>query len=206
MRVIAEVKSFDTWEFFSAVGARSQADVLKPHRRKIREAAGQLKQLSSQNVPLVVVLANPRGCAIPLEPISVMAAMYGDLTAWFPVYEDGREHEPDGTIAAGLNGKLRNDHQYISAVAVLQHHDLAFEAWSHKWFAANQGNYDDTVSITTAFLRDAQEAEHSDDVYLHVFETISPTAKPLPRDVFNGPHDRRWVPNADRTALVPLTA
>ena len=39
----------------------------------------------------------------------------------------------------------------------------------------------------------------------YIFETLSPAAVPLPRDVFDGPRDRRWVPNADRTALIPLS-
>lgn len=42
---------------------------------------------------------------------------------------------------------------------------------------------------------------HSDDVFLDVVETNSTQAVPLPGDVFNGPHDRRWVPDNSRTAL-----
>ena len=59
--------------------------------------------------------------------------------------------------------------------------------------------------MAAAFTEASRDAPEGDELYLEVFETLSPTAVPLPHDVFDGPRDRRWVPNADRTALIPLS-
>lgn len=214
--LVCEVKSFDTeggWQNAGPIGARSQHDVLKPLRRQIGKAAEQLKDIPDR--PLVVVLANPLKCPIPLDPVSVMAAMYGDITVGIPLRPEGTD--TDATWTTGRNRKLAvvdpetgervgGHHEYVSAVAVLRREDLAFKKWSRRWREQRRGTFSDTREEAVAFLEAAsgEAPPHSDDVYLNIFETLSDQAVPLSRDVFIGPHDRRWVPNSSRTALVPL--
>ncbi|MEV4315148.1 hypothetical protein [Actinocrispum sp. NPDC049592] len=214
--LVCEVKSFDTAGAFGTaqVGTLSQEDVLAPIRKQIGKASEQLKGIPSR--PLVVVLANPRACPVPLDPFSVMAAMYGDVEVEIPVSDEGVGG--DATWTTGYNRKLRvvdpetgeqvgGHHEYISAVIVLRHEDLAFRGWARRWKELNRGSSSDGTNETAAFLKAAsgEGVPHSEDVFLDIFETVSDQAVPLPREVFNGPHDRRWVPNDTRTALVPLT-
>ncbi|MFJ2937939.1 hypothetical protein ACIO8G_34890 [Streptomyces sp. NPDC087219] len=216
--IVAEVKAFETYGMFAnavpgQVMTRSLSDALAPIRGKIKEAAGQLKGLQDRGWPLVVVLDNPAGRPIPLDsPYMILSAMYGDLTLNAPL-------EPEGVLGefravAGRNGKLRNDHAYISAVAVVRREDHA-ALWAAQWFdehreAFGPGGAEDgdqgTRAMVAAFAEASKDAPEGDDIFLEVFETLSDSAVPLPRDVFNGPRDRRWVPNPDRTALVPLAA
>ena len=98
----------------------------------------------------------------------------------------------------------RTDHPYVSAIAVVRR-EVHAAAWAGVWFDENRARYgDDTESLVAAFAEASKDAPSGDELYLEVFETLSPTAVPLPRSVFAGPRDRRWVPTADRTALVPL--
>ena len=215
--LVCEIKSFNTAGTRGSVqvGALSQEEVLKPIRKHITTAATQLKGIPDR--PLVVVLANPKGCPIPLDPRSIMAAMYGDVVVEFPVDSDG-----DGggvSWTTGFNRKLAvvdpetgertgGDHEYVSAVAVVRREDLAFKEWSRRWRVEHDADFPRSASTkaAVAFLEAAagDGVPHSDDVFVDVFETISGQAVPLPRDVFNGRHDRRWIPDNSRTALVPL--
>ena len=215
--LVCEVKSFDTEGGFQnagSIGARAQHEVLRPIRKQIGKAAEQLKDIPDR--PLVVVLVNPRRCPVPLDPVSVMAAMYGDITVEIPLSDEGTD--AGATWTTGFNRKLAvvdpetgervggGYPEYISAVAVLRREDLAFMEWSRRWKERRRGSFSDSREEAVVFLEEASGdgAPHSDDVYLDIFETISNQAVPLSRKVFNGTHDRRWVPNETRTALVPL--
>jgi hypothetical protein len=132
----------------------------------------------------------------------VISAMYGDLQLEAPRLPDGSLGEFQSV--AGRNGKLTNDHPYVSAVAVVRREDHA-APWVSEWVDTHQAGFGDDVQALTAALAEAsQDAPEGDDIFLEVFETISETAVPLPRDIFNGPRDLRWVPNASRTGLTPL--
>jgi hypothetical protein len=207
--IVCEVKSFDTAGAFAtkagigvAVGGRSMKEALAPHRNDIRAAAKQLKPLRDRGWPLVVVLSNPRGCVVPTDPMSIIAAMYGDPELVAPWREDGSLG--DFTAQAGRNGKLRNDHPYLSAVIML--HCQAHAAdWSARWIAEHRPKYPDVRDLTAAFLKAAHtEAPEGEDVFVDVFETFSDSAVPLPRSVFDGPRDRRFAPNDTRTAIIQL--
>jgi len=212
---VCEVKSFNTAGAFQAaqVGTRSQKEILAPIRNLIKQASKQLKGIRDR--PLVVVLANPRACPVPLGPFSVMAAMYGDVTIEIPV--SGEEVTGDVTWTTGDNRRLYvvdpetgeqvgGHHEYISAVAILRQEDLAFREWSRQWKEQNRV-FSDATKEAVALLEEAsgEAVPHSNDIFLDIFETFSDCAVSLRRDVFNGPHDRRWIPNDTRTALVPLT-
>lgn len=218
--VVAEVKSFATDgllknAIFSDTGtegirvsqpmSRDSKDALAPIRKKIKEAAGQLKELGERGWPLIIVLANPLNKPIPLNEPNVVSAMYGDLTAQGTLGPDGKIAE--WVWAAGRNGKLRNDHKHVSAVAILHHRHHA-QDWADGWFDENRKRFGahGTAAMLKAFQADAHQAPQGSYVWLTIFETLSETAAPLPRDIFNGPRDVRYVPDDDRTALVPLTA
>ncbi|MFI5748993.1 hypothetical protein ACIBBE_24375 [Streptomyces sp. NPDC051644] len=216
--IVAEVKAFETYGMFQVpvagqVMTRSLEDALSPIRKQIKKAAGQLRGLQDRRWPLVVVLDNPGGRPIPLDsPHMVLSAMYGDLTLQ-------ASFEPDGGLGefqpvAGRNGSLRTDHPYISAVAVVRREDHA-ALWAAEWFDAHRDGFgpagaedggQGAKAMVAAFAEASKDAPEGHDIFLEVFETLSASAVPLPRDVFTGPRDRRWIPNAGRTALVPLTS
>jgi hypothetical protein len=204
-----EVKSFETCGILDGLGGgqfrqRPVTKALEPIRKQIKDAAGQLKVLTHLGIPLVVVLDNPGNRPVSLEPHMVISAMYGDLSYSAALLEDGSMEELTGVL--GRNGKLTNDHQYISAVAIIRRRDFAAE-WAANWFDENRIRFDlnDAEGMITAYREAvASGVPIGDSVSVEVFETLSETAVPLPRTVFNGPEDVRWVPNAARDGLTPL--
>lgn len=206
--LVAEVKAFETYGMFEnaipgQVMSRSLSEALAPIRKQIKKAAGQLKGLRDRGWPLVIVLDNPGGRPIPFDsPHMILSAMYGDLTLQAPALRDGALGDFRGV--AGRNGSLRNDHPYVSAIAVVRREDHAAQ-WAGAWFNEHRAQFgDDVQALVAAFTEASQGAPEGDDLFLEVFETLSTEAVPLPRDVFNGPRDRRWIPSADRTALIPM--
>jgi len=206
---------FDTEEFFERVhsqgssalrdapapmpltprsGAVSMVPQLKAVRRKISAGAEQLKGI--EGYPLMVVLANPRNSWVPLEGPMFIGALYGDMQASFA---------PDGDLFfhSGRNGRLHvtepdgsahGNHPYLSAVAVLRF------VYPQAAWAAAMTRSQETVGDGNplAIVREANQllARQGDAaaevVCLDVFETVSESAVPLPREVFDGPHDTRW--------------
>ncbi len=129
---VCEVEEFDPdsgWSPGNAgpSGRRSMEDVLRPVRYKIRAAARQLKTLAGSGRPLVIVLANPGGAWVGLSPQEIVWAMYGDPAFVFSVAARTGEAVDEGGFITTANGKLRNDHPYISAVAVVSQRDRAID-------------------------------------------------------------------------------
>ncbi|HUK69825.1 MAG TPA: hypothetical protein VLW50_13910 [Streptosporangiaceae bacterium] len=212
--VMCEVKSFAGEGIFSGTTfqetgtpgirisqprARTQAKMLQPLRKQIKKAAAQLKPLQDRAWPLMVVLANPMNAPVPMEPTEVIAAMYGDLEGWGSLDEEGGL---DLQWAAGHNGQLTSTHSYISAVAMLHHRHYA-QDWVNGWFDANRNKFARFQDLMAA-LRQADadsQVPTGDYVYLDVFETISDDAVPLPRDIFNGFLDHRFIPTPQGDGL-----
>lgn len=120
--LVVEVKSFNTPPMpLSSPSGFVRAPELKAVRRKISEAAAQLKDIDGY--PVVVVLTNPRRSWVPLAADQVIDAMYGDKVVMFDEHgklqwrtgRNGRLHvdEPDDSV--------RGSHPHLSAVAVLRH-------------------------------------------------------------------------------------
>ncbi|MGW4826608.1 hypothetical protein ACWEOG_03430 [Amycolatopsis japonica] len=173
------VESFDTAGAFQA-GRVGDAPVGAWSRKQvlspIRKQIGKAAERLKgiSGRPLVVVLVNPLGSPVLLDGFSIMAGVH---------------------------------HGYISAVVVLRREDQAFKNWARWWWGERDLDpHSEAVTDAVAFLKAAsgEGVPHNEEVHLEIFETISDQAVPLPRDVFNRPHDRRWVPNDDRTALIPL--
>ncbi|MEV6871745.1 hypothetical protein [Amycolatopsis sp. NPDC051128] len=208
--VVCEVKALNTAGVLAAargegpfIGARNMKELVAPLREDIKSAAAQLKDLQDRDWPLVVVLSNPFGFLVPTDPKSVMAAMYGDFELGASQLEDGSLGE--FSLVAGRNGRLTTHHAYLSAVAMLRVSPLA-RAWSDQWIAEHRAQYEDASTLTAALLRAARvDAPLGEVLSLDVIETVSPTATPLPRDIFNGPGDRRFVANDEGSGFIQLS-
>ena len=163
--VAAEVKSFKSWGLFDNLddglfAMQTITKTLKPVRDRISKAAGQLKGITGR--PLVVVLDNP-GNLMPLSPLNVIFAMYGDPEFVFPL-----DRAQSGFWHVGLNGELHlvnergiehGSHAHLSAIAV---------------------------------LRERPPGAGHPAVTLDVFETMSDQCMPLPATVFAHEGDTRW--------------
>lgn len=205
-RVVCEIKQFERGIFAGRSGRSGSLlprDVLKPIGA-VKEAADQLRPLQDTDYPLVVVLANPKNVDVSLEVSDVVHALYGDPSSRFMI--DTATGRPVGDVEffAGRNGRLRNFHQYISAVVVLRHRTNA-QDWADEGAAellegrAEPRTLDEATELATQFLESSVEAEDRGDVpdgdylYVDAIETISPDAVPLPDDFFDGPRDSRYA-------------
>lgn len=206
-RAVCEIKQFEKGIFAGRsglIGSLLARDVLKPIRSAVKEAADQLRPLKDSDYPLVVVLANPKRVDVTLDVSDVIHALYGDPTYRFTI--DTATGRPLGDVEffAGRNGRLRNFHQYISAVVILRHRTNA-QDWADERAAellegrAEARTLDEATKVATEFLESSLEAEQSGEVpdgdylYVDAIETISPDAVPLPADFFNGPRDSRYA-------------
>src|SRR6266536_3832608 len=142
VRVVFDVKPFETvpalqkkLEGATSAMMLSDDEVYGPMRSAVRQAAKQLKPLADSGMPLVVVLANPLGYRVHLNMEHLIEAMFGN-----PGFA-GPFNAETGTVGEmkfeyGRDGKLRNDHPYISAVMILREIDLAVEyqrSWGEEW-------------------------------------------------------------------------
>ena len=116
-------------------------------------------------MPLVVVITNPHGATVITGDREVIWAMYGDPVVRMTISKETGAAVGDAVFTVDRNGKLRGDHQYISAVAFVRTH----------------------IRLT-----DVPAEVAATDTYqtVDVFKTLSPSAVPLPDVFFDGPHDR----------------
>lgn len=204
MRIACEVEQFKAGASALERRLRSQrtvaastGEVYGPIRNHIREAADQLKPLQALNVPLVVVLANPEGAIVDLSVTHVTAALYGNL---------GFAMQIDRTAGAAMNtrfelgrdGKVTNDHPYISAVALLRRREHRQDKIDE--IAAAETGERAASDLAEASVQAARllrrlnqiELPVGDYLYLDVIETMSASAMPVPLEWFAGEHDSRW--------------
>jgi hypothetical protein len=179
----------------------SAKEVLGPMRGAVREAARNLKRLAGSPWPLVVVLANPERFKVFLSMDRLVEAMFGDLGV------AGAFNAETGTVEKmefeyGRDGRLRNDHPYISAVAILNELELAAEykgQWFEEWKKSRpeKRSYDEIgaeVLAAEAAWQASEASKHVPDgnaYWVEVLTTGSPDAVPLPENVFECPRDSR---------------
>jgi hypothetical protein len=205
--VVCEIKQFESNRFARLIGGFgviAMPSLLSSVRRKIRDAGEQLEPLADSGMPLVVVLANPQGQPIAFSTQEIIWALYGDPVIKIPLHVEDGGPGGEAQHTVGLNGRLRFDHQYLSAVVALRHREHAQDWSDENWARIKAENPidprdDDAVfelgKLATAA---AQEAEARGEIpeghyfFAEVFTTISETAVPLPQDVFDGPGDTRW--------------
>lgn len=209
VEVVCEVKQFDNDPFGDWNGQPRTMDMqtaLKAVRRPVSYAAEQLKPLAGRGLPLVVVLANPKGVPVPFSSDEVIWALYGD-----PVWKitiDTETGAPVGEPEYGVdrNGQIRNRHQYLSAVVALRHRTRAQDWTDALWERLKEehapfdpaGDPEGASRVAALALEETQSAEargeipNGDYMFADVFVTMSAAAKPLPPNVFDGARDSRW--------------
>lgn len=174
-----------------------------PMRGAVREAARQLKPLAGSDRPLIVVLANPMDFRVNLNIDRLVEAMYGN-PGYAGTFKPDEGQVDDLEFFYEKDGRLRNDHPYISGVAILRERPLALEyydEWRAKWKAGRPAlPSPSTDEIVAEFLaeqaawRASEEAKNvpEGNVYLvDLLTTGSPEAAPVPENTFDGPRDRR---------------
>jgi hypothetical protein len=199
--VAVELESIAGWGMFAdlqvgELGSRPMAQALKPMRHKIRAAAQQLKPLAGSGMPLVVAIANPDNRPVAFTAELLIAAMYGD-----PAYEIAEDPSQDRMLL-GRNGKLTNDHPYVSAVMLVREESAAAAAAS-RWFDDNRENFETAEAmIAAARQMEADGAFGSATwVAIDLVDTVSDVAAPIPTAFSLGPDDRRWRPTDDGAGL-----
>lgn len=118
-RCIVEVKEFAPGSWPIRRGVTEQQQQHKPIRGQVKDAAQKLKKARALKLPLVVVLTDPhRALEGLLRPVEMGAALRGDLM--LQVRPSRSDAGAWVSLEHGRNGKLRNDHPYITAVVVVQ--------------------------------------------------------------------------------------
>ncbi len=181
----------------------SSKEVLGPMRGAVREAARNLKPLAGSPWPLVVVLANPMAFKVFLNMTNLVEAMFGDLGV-AGAFNAEKGQVENMQFEYGRDGRLRNDHPYISAVAILHDLELAAEykgKWYEDWKASRERPANPSYEEIAAEVIAAEEAWQASDARknipegdahrVEVLTTGSPEAVPLPENVFDGPRDSR---------------
>lgn len=186
-----EVKEFETTAIRELGDRVGTPVIVPPHllyrtiRSQVKRAARKLKPLAERAWPLLVVLSNPRGASVMLDPRTVFTSLYGQpggdyspgrrafrLNVWpFPQY-------------AGRGGVL---HRYpeISAVATLHPYaGSGVQLWGggespSDWDIGGDG------------------VDQERPPFVHVFRGVGTTAVPLPDRMFDGPIDATWALNPE---------
>jgi hypothetical protein len=195
----------------SQIGSFSSDEWLRNVRRAISEAARQLEPLRNDARPLVIVLANPHRVLAELTADKLIEAMYGDLMVTFPVdpQTGGPAAEPQWTL--GDHGRLADEQApWVSAVVGLHRGDRRrdweldwVDGWKAEHLPEGPKSEDDALARFQAYQAELEEALRTKDVpsgeylYLHVVETASEEAVPLPRNILDAEPDSRWVPNRE---------
>lgn len=210
VELVCEVKGFDQpTPLERRLRGTNQAVMISadeeygPMRRAVREAARQLKPLAGSEYPLTVVLANPMGYHVNLSLERLVEAMYGNpgLVGSFNAEKGEVENF---RFELGRDGRLRNDHPYISAVAILRERSRAdeyYNEWRTEWKKGRKPLDRPTTEEIIAEAEAEQAAWNESDASKHVpvghvyiielMTTGSPDAVPVPQDVFNCPRDAR---------------
>lgn len=158
-------------------------DVLRPVRHKIRAAARQLKPLAGSGRPLVIMLANPRGARVGLSPQEIVWTMYGDPAFAFSMDPRTGEAVDEGGFITTANGKLRNDHPYISAVTVVSQRDRAVDFYDELVAGMDGASADEKWRAINA-AKDRGEVPEGHCHRLDVYRTMSAHAAPLRGELF----------------------
>jgi hypothetical protein len=225
---ICEIKEFTTDamrrrfpEGGSGFSSFSSNEWLLNVRRAITEAASQLEPLAADPRPLVIVLANPRGVIAEVDDHHLIEAMYGDLVVRFNlnIETGGPASDPEWVLGGG-GGRLGEEKApWVSAVVGLHRGDRQRDWQDEYWQAWKVENWpeglpsdEEAPAVIQAYQGDLDDARKGEDVpsgeylFLHVVETQSDTAAPLPRNILDGEGDRRWVLNREQSRYELLTS
>jgi hypothetical protein len=170
-------------------------DAYGPVREKINQAARQFKYYKENSCSLV--LANPKGAFVALEPWAILGAMLGNLGFTVPLGRRSEETLPhENTFLHGgkmidyLFEKPRN--ATISAVIVLDHYPLRDKSCA---LAIREKEVEQSRKLTVDEVFDLPSPPSLSSMAnpLRVVVLENPFARiPLPRDIFQGPFDEWW--------------
>jgi hypothetical protein len=181
--IVVEVKTFDP----PLTGRRGRLSAV---RSRIAKAAKQLRDIEGRAV--VVVLTSPPGSSVPLVPMDIVEAMYGDLT-----FDDRRNRHVLGRNAKlridEPNGTSHGDHPCLSAIAVMCSATVT-DRRAVTWMRDHGTRCPTILDSLLGGLDHAEGQAAADEhvIHLDVFHTVSRSAHPLPYTAFNGPCDGRW--------------
>jgi hypothetical protein len=181
----------------------SGKEVYGPIRNHVAKAAQQLKPLTALELPLVVVLANPEGAMIDLSVQHVLSALYGDPTFTMKIDPTVGAAVGEGRLEFGRDGKLTNDHPYLSAIALLRRRehraDRIAEIAAEERSDRDPSDLDEATTEALKLLQrlDREHLPEGDYLYVDLIETLSDAAIPLPEAWFDHERDSRWRLNAD---------
>lgn len=111
----------------------------------------------------------------------------------------------DGHLELGRDGKLTNDHAYLSAVVLLRRRELALDARDEilaelrKGYDGEATTAEERQNRAVAAIEELERHDLPDGHYfcVEVIETLSQESAPLPETWFSGERDRRWRCNAE---------
>lgn len=204
--VVCEIKEFaqDVIPANQGVGAIAPERWYGAVRGQVHAAARQMRELADRGLPLVAVLANPRGMFVPLDVDEVLSALYGNPQIVMTIDPTTGAAVGEPQWIAGPDGEIRNDHRYLSAVVLLRRCDRRRD-WidmRREELRAELGRdaktYEEAIDRWRELERRASEAEERGEIpdgeYFRtdVIVSAGPDAAPLPWDVFDGPRDTRW--------------
>jgi hypothetical protein len=104
-----------------------------------------------------------------------------------PLHETGDETDGDaGRFTLGLNGKLTNDHPYISAVIVLRPDVRGIELTS-RWFDQNRASFSNPEEMIAEYRRLERSGAFGsgNTIAIDLIETVG-TAARLPENFAQG--------------------
>ncbi len=124
--------------------------------------------------------------------------MYGDPEYEFP--SDGGA----GRMVLGRNGKLWNDHPYVSAVMVIRQAPGVREA-AELWFDENRTRFGSATEMGEEARRLGAAGYFGDEqgVAIDLVETKS-YAPRVPAWLVGGPGDTHWIPNDDGSGITQV--
>ncbi len=208
-QVVCEIKQFEKDVVTMVAGqvrAISSSEWFNPVRMAVKNAARQLKPLRDSGLPLAVLLANPKGMHVSLETTDVIHALYGDPTWSIQIDPATGGAVADPEFFAGLGGRLRNHHEYISAVVLLRHRenvqDYADAVAKEIKCDREPKTYEEAAELGKQYLEEMQRREAAGEIpggdyfFVDVIKTVSARATPLPDDFFNGKRDSVWALNS----------
>jgi hypothetical protein len=203
--VAIEVESIEGWGGFAntPVGqgfTRGMDRALRPLRAKIKEGARQLKPLAGTGMPLLVAVANPFRRPVPFSADMMISAMYGD-----PSYRFSTDR-PGGQMLLDRNGKLTNDHSYVSAVMTIRTAPGVREAAGH-WFDENRTRFASAQAMMVEARRLESEGffGNANVVAVDLIETVATGSARLPAGFASGPNDTHWGPLPDGSGIMRLS-
>jgi hypothetical protein len=222
---ICELKEFTTDAFRrrfpeggSGPGVFGPKEWLLTVRRTISSAARQLEPLAGDGRPLVILLANPKGMGVPLDPDELIEAMYGDLTITCDVSRETGAAVSEPVWTVGANGRLAGGKApWVSAVGRIRRHDREAE-WRQQWIAdwkkergvGTAASEEEATRTFVECMAEYRRVEETEEIPLGIYftidliETTSDDAGPLTADLFDREGDRRWALDAEAGAFVQV--